>query len=252
MRAVFSSEFYKLCKRRGIWLIFLVTCLCGCVMGLISLTSVDIGEIPKETGIVEWVFIQGDNIYNVFFIITIVLSATFFALEYNDNTLKSVLFRGTSRVYVFLSKYILNVAMIFCLISIFVMSGSTAIGIRYGWTIVLTKKMLVNCIIFVERLSLIMATYASIYNMIGIVTKNLVLSIALSYGIRILEAIIVLCSRAIRNMDWIEKVIIANYNFYLNSFATKEFKCQMIWCVIIAALFMITSMIYFCKQDVKN
>lgn len=252
MRGIFSSELYKLFKRRGIWLLFLVTVLSGLLIGFIAFASLDTTLNSEQIQVSEWVFIQGNNIYNIFFIMIIVLTATFYALEYNDNTIKSVLFRGTSKVYVFISKFILNIMMIFLLLIGFILFGSIVVGMRNDFSMVFTGMAIRNYIIFAGRLTLIMAAYSSVFTFVNIVTQNLISSIAFSYGIRLLEGLIVLVVRSIGNLDWIEKMVVANYDFHLYTTVTKAMKDEMLICVVITITFMIISLICFCKQDIKK
>lgn len=252
MLSVINSEFYKLCKRRGNRIIVLITCFCGCLIGSISVSSAESVIEMGSKGLIPWFYLEGSNIYNIFFVLTIVMSMIFFALEYNENTLKSVLFRGTSRVSVFFSKYILNILMMFFLLFLFVFFGSVVVELRSAGEGALLPELIGSGFVFIGKELLIMISYSSIFVLIGIVSKNLIATIALSYGIRIIEAIVVLLCRGIGNLDWVEKMIIANYDFYLIPSITKEMISHMSFCVVVSVVFMFAALIVFCKQDVKK
>lgn len=251
MHNVFSSEFYKIRHRRSILICCIIALISGFLVGVLTIPSNEPQTVITNVNAGNWYYALSGYVSSFMFIFAMILPSIVITSEFTDNTMKNILFNGSSRIHLYISKIIL-IEVLVVFFNVLIMTGGTlTVGFFHGFGNL--SSSVIGLLASIGKMSLIMCTYICIFSLIGILIKNIIGCIALSYGVRVLEGILVIVSNNIKALSWIKKIIIGNFSFYEQRVVdTKLFINNVLVCAIIALLTLTIGIFIFNRQDIKS
>lgn len=245
MYNVLNVEFYKTSRRKSVLICIVVAIVISCIITVVS----------SNTYSKDWFYLMADDISNIMFVFAMIIPVMIITSEFNDNTMKNMLFSGICRTYLYISK-ILVIGVVITLINFIIGSGGIIIlTMKNGWGGNFDITHIINLLSSMGKMSLVMFAYCCIFSLIGLVTRNIISSIALSYGTRIIEVLLLIISNNFKWLSWLKNIILINNldpYFIQGTSDNKALINVTFLCLAIIVSTTIIAIIAFNQQDIKS
>lgn len=252
MNNIINSELYKIRKSKAVKAMFIINLIVGMIMGLgVMFYS---NKFGFDMNGYEYISNMGKVCFSFLMIFAYIIPAVIITGEFKDNTMKNALFVGTARNKLLLSKMVVMCAVCIMLVFVLIVPPLITITLYKGWGVAFTATSILSVLGTLIRIALYMFAYCCIFSLIGVVTRNVVGSIALGYGFFMLEKVLQLGSQMLKKYAWVENILLTSKEDFISIGAMKSDNF-ISWSIFILGVICVTvllSTLHFKKQDIKS